>query len=68
MFTVERHYSKFRVKISEPGTQYRGFTVDAADIAEVHKALDHYYGEDQAHFADDSACPICRLVKKGGRT
>jgi hypothetical protein len=64
MLSISRHGNGFRVKISEPGTGWRGFSVQARDRKEVHECVDHYYSHRNArqHCGNQrkKVCPFCR--------
>ena len=55
----------YALKISEPGTGWRGYTVIANDLDEVHLAIDHYHGDgDPPHaFETRRRCPLCRQIE-----
>jgi hypothetical protein len=62
------HGDAFTLKISEPGTGWRGFSAEARNIGEVITAIQHYYGHAPHGVSPDSSCPLCRLSQreKGG--
>ena len=65
MITIRPVYHLHKMTFSNPGSGTRGFSVEARNTDEIHKAIDHYYGENmhgRTHHAD---CPLCR--KDNGR-
>ena len=58
MLKIEKVYNMFRVAVSDPGSGHRGWSVWAENIAELHLALDHYYGA--THPKAKSKCAMCR--------
>ncbi len=63
MVTIKRQGTGFKVRFSQAISLGANFTVQARDLAEVHQALEHYYGE--GHRADP--CPICRKYPEARR-
>ena len=68
MVSVERNWNGFKVRISEPGTGMRGYSVLARDMDEAKLALEHYYppnGGNKKHpIGGRNDCPLCRLIQK----
>ncbi len=74
MITISRKGTGFAVKVSEPGTGWRGYTVQARNLNEAIKATRHYYGSSasnddpenyRAHINDDDPdCPLCRKLPR----
>ena len=64
MVKIERHGNGYKVKFSEPGTGWRGFSTIAQDLDEVKVSLDHYVGgspKSVSHALDSvESCPLCR--------
>ena len=65
MITVKRRYNDFSVKISKPGTGWRGYSVVARSVQEVNLATEHYFdGKHNGMFPD---CPLCRKMRENER-
>ena len=66
MLSISHRDNGFRVKISEPGTGWRGFSIQASNVKEVHECLDHYYRERNGRQHCDcrrkKVCPLCRKM------
>lgn len=60
MIKISHDSPGFKVVISEPGMGVKGYSVRARNLAEVHAAIDHYYGNWHGPSEDD--CPLCRHV------
>ena len=64
MVKIERYGNGYKVKFSEPGTGWRGFSTTAQNLNEVNIALDHYMGgtpKAVSHALDSvEDCPLCR--------
>ena len=66
MLTITSDGNGYKVKASAPGMGWRGFSVKARDLAEVHLAVTHYYGTGDtgadAHHCNSGVdnCPMCR--------
>jgi hypothetical protein len=79
MITITQHYSKFKVKFSNPGSGMRGYTVVANNLDEVYRAIEHYQGAPSFrgsppfpsekelkvdhHHDGHLGCPLCRRTR-----
>jgi hypothetical protein len=63
---------KFKVTFSSPGSGLRGYSVYAADLDEVHEAINHHHNHGpRAGQHDDGRidhCPLCRQMRDEGHT
>jgi hypothetical protein len=60
MFSIEQSHktlNAYDIKISAPGTGWRGYKITVSDLAGIHTALDHYFG--QPHKGKETGCPFC---------
>lgn len=66
MITIRPVYNEFKITFSNPGSGWRGYSVMARDIPEVHRALDHYHrtGDHKGTWQPSDNCPLCRLEKE----
>lgn len=67
MISIENHNGGFKLKMSWPGSGFRGHSKKARDLAEVHEAVDHYFGQNAtAHHSTGrpETCPLCREESK----
>jgi hypothetical protein len=62
VITVVKDFNRFKVKISEPGTGWRGFSLDAENLPEVKLVLDHYIGGEHGYGSKVAECPLCQKV------
>jgi hypothetical protein len=56
----------YKVAAQAPGTGWRGFSVQAQDIGELHQAIDHHFmavGAFKTHAGKKENCPFCRLMR-----
>jgi hypothetical protein len=58
MLKIEQNGYSFAVHVSEPGTGWRGYKVEAEDLDELHNAIDHYFRG--MHRKPGEPCPLCR--------
>lgn len=63
MLTITRAGAGYSVKISEPGTGWRGYRVYAATVREIRETIDHYYGNEVRHWGKRRNCPLCRSMR-----
>ncbi len=65
MITISRQGTGYAVKVSEPGTGWRGYSLQAANLHESINVLRHYYegGGEHTHDADPF-CPLCRKLPR----
>ena len=64
MIAITQEGNEYKMKFSWPGTGYRGFSVYAYDIDEIHEAIDHHYlhGDHRAGTRIEE-CPLCREME-----
>jgi hypothetical protein len=60
MLTIEPIYNKFKIKFSNPGSGWRGWSISVNSVAEIHTVIDHYHGLKHK----ESKCPLCRKDKQ----
>jgi hypothetical protein len=61
MISIENYGNGYKIKLSNPGSGMRGFSVFASNLGEVHLAIDHYCGNHHASI-NVPQCPLCRNV------
>lgn len=60
-------YGGYKVKVSEPGTGSRGYSVHANDYKEAIRAVEHYYHKPYHDWKKPPKnCPFCRRMKEEG--
>lgn len=60
MITIESTGNGYKMKFSSGIRGVRSLVVKASDVAEVHKAIDHYIGEHGGK--RHGSCPLCRSM------
>lgn len=60
MMNVELRGNGYKMRFSNPGTGWRGFSVQAGSVEEVQTAVEHYY---RGHAASVPGCPLCRTIR-----
>jgi hypothetical protein len=60
MITISNRDGGYKVLFSPGVRGWRGFSLQAQDIPEVHQMIDHYYGKPH----DKSTCQICARTRK----
>lgn len=61
MITISPKYNEHKVAFSNPGSGWRGYSVMAKSLEEVHLAIDHYHNQ-RGKRHPKSKCPLCRLM------
>ena len=56
MIAIEQAYNQYRVKVSEPGTGMRGYSIVVADLAAAIRCVKHYYAKTH----DRRRCDFCK--------
>lgn len=64
MITIRPVYNDYKMLFSNPGSGWRGFSVMAKSIDEVHAAIDHHHNRKHDH----TKCPLCRLQDKEAKS
>ena len=62
MITIDREYNQFKVKVSNPVSGWRGFSVYAKTIEQLHEVINHCYGVGHGCDPVDN-CPLCQKEK-----
>jgi len=63
MLTIDRSIKTmdgYTLKMSNPGSGSRGYSVEARSLDEVKEAIDHYYGR----CAKSRTCILCKFRDK----
>lgn len=64
MIAFKRSGRGFQVKVSEPGTGMRGYSLHCLDLSECQASLMHYYGLPGHPSEAEANCPFCRAIAK----
>jgi hypothetical protein len=71
MITIRPVYNEFKITFSNPGSGWRGYSVMARNLDEVHMAIDHYHRMSTLvkveHQGKNEKCPLCRLEMEEAR-
>jgi len=66
MITIRPVYNEFKITFSNPGSGWRGYSVMARNVNEIHKTIDHYHRTNN-HGILDTDCPLCRMEMEEAR-
>ncbi len=61
MLAIEKDGNKYKLKVSEPGTGWRGYSVFAENLTEVKTAVGHYFALPRQC---RRPCPLCRKTEQ----
>lgn len=60
MITISPSNNRYKMKFSNPGSGWRGYSVEARSIDEVHTLLDHHYARPH----DQANCQFCKKERE----
>ena len=58
-----RRLNAYDLKVSEPGTRWRGYVIVANNLQEVQEAISHYFHGNSPEHNEDH-CPLCRRIEE----